>query len=100
MQKFIKADTKDMARDRTEMQSEIEKIHKEVDELAEELALLANAWEGPAWETYQMQIAEDVEHIHGICDSLQHFLAHMTYAQQEYEKCEMEIKRLIDSIPI
>ena len=100
MQNIMKVHVQNIVKDRMEMQLQLEKIYKDTNELFEELALLGESWEGPTWENYQMQIANEIENIYGICDSLKQFLRQMEYTEQKYENYNEEIRRLIDSIPI
>lgn len=100
MQNIMKVHVQNIVKDRMEMQLQLEKIYKDTNELFEELALLGESWEGPAWENYQMQVTNEIENIYGICDSLKQFLRQMEYTEQKYQNYNEEIRRLIDSIPI
>lgn len=100
MGNYIRISTEQLERDRTEVQEELGGVHKAVEELGEEMQSLGTTWEGPAWQTFQSQVASDIENMQGICGKIAEFISHMEYAEQEYKNCDNQVQDLIAGIRI
>ncbi len=100
MSGYIRISTQQLSKDRDALQGEIKEIGGVVKELAEEMQLLGQTWEGPAWNTFQNQVSEDIENMQSVCEMLSVYLSHIEYAEREYRACENRIGHLVDSIRV
>lgn len=100
MGNYIRVSTEQLERDRTEIQEELSGIYKAVEELGDEMQSLAATWEGPAWQTFQSQVASDIENMQRINEKIAEFISHMEYAEKEYESCDNQVQDLIARIRI
>lgn len=100
MANYIRVSTEQLERDKTEIQEEMSGVHKAVEELWEEMQALGTTWEGPAWQTFQSQMASDIENMQKVCEKIAEFISHMEYAENEYKSCENQVRDLIAGIRI
>lgn len=100
MANYIKIQTQRLEQDRDAIQDDMGAISALISELYEEMQLLGETWEGPAWHAFQNQVAEDIENMQMIHDKMKQYLSHMEYACREYRQCEKQISSLVDSIRV
>lgn len=100
MPNYIKVSTQRLNQDRDTIQSEMKDISRSIEELAEEMRLLGQTWEGPAWLAFQNQAAADIENMQMIYEKLSVYISHIEFAVKEYQKCENQVNSLVDSIRI
>lgn len=100
MADYIKVSTQRIRGDRELIQREMEGITASVEELIRGMQSLGGTWEGPAWQTFQNQVASDAERMKEICVQIGGYLQHIEYAENEYKKCENTVEQLISSIRI
>lgn len=100
MADYIRVSTGNIKRDRESIQNERKGIEQSVEDLYQEMQSLAQTWEGPAWQSFQGQVASDIENMYAVCEMISGFLSHMEYAENEYQRCENQVGSLVDSIRI
>lgn len=98
MANYIKVSTQRLEQDRDSIQGELEGVRRAVERLGEEMQMLGQTWEGPAWQAFQNQAASDIENMQSVCSKINGFLRHMEYAGKEYRACESQVQDLVNSI--
>ena len=56
----IRVSTSKMSRDVKTLEQQIAVLPQVIGELKTQMHLLASCWEGPAWRTFQNQVADDI----------------------------------------
>lgn len=100
MSDYIRVTTQNIDNDREHIQNELEGIRSSIEDISKEMELLGQTWEGPAWHTFQNQVAKDVEQMSIVYDKLSVFLEHMEYAGKEYRQCARQVENLIRQIRV
>lgn len=100
MGNYIRISTQQLSQDRNTLQEEIKGIGKAVEELSDEMQLLGQTWEGPAWNAFQVQVAEDIGNMQEICEKLSVYIRHIENAEKEYRTCNSQIGGIVDSIRV
>lgn len=100
MADYIRVSIQQLVHDKDTIQGELGQVVDSIEQLREEMTLLGQTWEGPAWETFQNQVATDIENMQMVCSKIKEFLSHMEYAEKEYRVCEDQVRRLVDEIRI
>lgn len=100
MANYIKVSTDRLHQDRDRISDEVNGLGKAVEQLADVMQSLGQTWEGPAWQTFQGQVASDIENMTEICKNLGTYLQHIEYAGKEYAQCETIVERAIRSLRI
>ncbi len=100
MGEYIRISTERLRQDRSAIQREAAEIGKRVEELAQEMQMLGQTWEGAAWQAFQGQAADDLENMRQVCQNLSVYVEHMEYAEKEYKACESQVEELAESIRI
>ena len=100
MAEYIRVCTQQIDQDRNRIEEETRGVRSAVEELYREMQALGQTWEGPAWQTFQNQVASDIEHMRGIDIKLAEFMNHIEYASLEYKRCESKMEEVVRSIRI
>mgnify|MGYP001658852378 CR=1 FL=1 len=100
MSDYIRVAIDRIEQDKSTIQSEVEGIRSSVMELYQEMQSLGATWEGPAWQAFQNQVAEDIENMQMIETQIRNYLEHMDYAGKEYKQCSGMIRQLVNSIRV
>ena len=98
MADYIRVSSGQIGQDYSSIQGEIKEIENAITSLAEEMQMLGQTWEGPAWNAFQNQVTSDIENMQQIYEKLSEFLQHIDYAKSSYGKCEMKVEQLVKSI--
>lgn len=96
----IEIETRSLRQDRDMIQEQTERLRAEVTRLSEAMEELAGMWEGPAKESFQKQFRADYDLIQEFLGEMDQYVQAMSYAEQEYDKCEAEVGELVASIRI
>ncbi len=100
MADYIKVSSERMGQDYSLIQGQLMEIENEIRSLEEDMHLLGQSWEGPAWAAFQSQVDIDLENMQQISKNLSEFLQHMDYAKSSYGECERKVEELVRSIGI
>ena len=100
MADYIKVSSQRIGQDRASILGDLKEIKNAISSLENEMELLGQTWEGPAWNAFQNQVASDIENMQLIYDKLSDFMQQMEYAQKSYAKCETKVEQLIKSIRV
>lgn len=96
----IEIETRSLRQDRDMIQEQTERLRAEVTRLSEAMEELVGMWEGPAKESFQKQFRVDYDLIQEFLGEMDQYVQAMSYAEQEYDKCEAEVDELVASIRI
>lgn len=97
---YIKVSDQHIGQDYNSIQGQLMEIENEIRTLREEMQMLGESWEGPAWKSFQNQVARDLENMQQIHRRLSDFLQHMEYAKSSYGECERKVEQLVQKIGI
>lgn len=100
MADYIEIDTLALNRDKQTIQSELDRVQTEINQLKERMVSLGTMWEGPAHNAFMAQFNTDYEFIQEFGNEIGTYIETMGYAQREYQKCESTVSQVIDSIRI
>lgn len=62
-----------------------------VNELNDSMTQLSNCWEGPAWSSYQANVAYHIEVLTEIYDYLSRYADYMQEARKKYIRAEQDV---------
>ena len=96
----IEIETRSLRQDRERIQEQAEGLREEMTRLLEVMEELTGMWEGSAKESFQKQFQADCDLIQGFLGEMNQYVQAMSYAEQEYDKCEAAVDELVASIRI
>lgn len=97
---YIKVETSRLRQDKQNISSNLKNIRADMKNIYAEVKELDAMWDGNANESFNRQFQNDYSTICEILDEMDQFAEKMTYAYNKYEKCESEIKELVNLIKI
>lgn len=100
MSDYIEISTTQLNSDREFIEENIENIQAELESFSEELYNLNGMWTGPSNAAYIQQISKDLERLQEVLNVLSNLVQCMSFAAQEYVKCEDGVADLVASIRI
>ena len=100
MSQEIAVRTESLASDITSMQSRLESIRNKSDKMFEAVSMLDKMWEGPANDAFVQQFVSDQKSMDEMCEVIQSIISCLTYAKDEYVKCENEVSSIVSSLKI
>lgn len=95
---IIRVNTNSLDQTRRELQAKLDKIKKDVEQMANAMAQLNSMWTGEAHQTFEQRVNEDIQFLSGACDSMQGIIRYEEHAVTEYNKCEQQVADLIAQI--
>lgn len=96
----IRVNTNNLNQTRQELQSKLDKIRNDIEQISANMSRLNSMWEGDAHQAFQQNVTSDIEYLTGACDSLQGIINYESTAVTEYNKCEQQVSDLISQIRI
>lgn len=96
----IEIDTDMLKSDVGEIESGIDNAKKALEALMSELEELNTMWKGKANVAFRMSAKKDHEAMLRMISEVEKLKESMCKAAKEYEKCESEVKSMVDSIRI
>ena len=96
----IEIETRSLRQDRERIQEQAEGLREEMTRLLEVMEELTSMWEGSAKESFQKQFQADCDLIQEFLGEMNQYVQAMSYAEQEYDKCEAAVDELVASIRI
>lgn len=100
MANTIKVSTESLNRTRKEVQDKLDRIRKGIDKISEDMGILNAMWEGDAHTAFAQSAAQDIQRLSVAGDGLQKIIDYEGNAVTEYQKCEGQVRELIDRIRI
>ncbi|WP_300280741.1 WXG100 family type VII secretion target [uncultured Subdoligranulum sp.] len=78
----------------------VEQMQGCVQRLYAEMAELDTMWQGPANAAFEAQFRQDQQAMEQICQALQGYAEDLEQAKSEYEKCNGDVRGIIDAIRV
>ena len=80
------------------MKTSLDSLRAEIEDAYTATRELDNMWDGPANVAFQENFNMDRLILLEICDGVEKLIDSMGNARTEYEKCEADVKAVVDSI--
>ena len=80
------------------MTQALQQLRAEIEDAYAATRELDNMWDGPANAEFQDNFNMDRMVLLEICDGVEKLIGSMGNARTEYEKCETDVKAIVDSI--
>lgn len=96
----IEVNTSLLDKDKTSMETELNKIKTDMKAMFDSIKELDTMWEGTAKSEFTIQFNKDYETLTDICTAVADFIGCMKYASTEYVSCENSVNDLIKAIQI
>lgn len=100
MSQEIAVNTGTLASDIELLQSQLDFVKKDTNQMYEAMQALDAMWDGPANEAFRTQFSKDREDMETLCQTVQDIIDCMTYAKGEYNTCENEVGNIVAAIRI
>lgn len=100
MGKHIRVSIPQMQRDGEKLHTQMEKIPQFVRELENAMQNLGSCWDGPAWITFQQQVASDILQMMEVYDWLRKYVQSLSEAEKAYGEGEKNGYESIKSVRI
>lgn len=100
MNYYINVNTDTLKKDSSDINTKVENLLSELQNIYTEVERLDAMWEGPANAAFTAQFAADHENFKTICEFIKNFSRDMNSAATEYDRCEAEINSAIKSIRV
>ena len=98
MNMIIETDTELLQKDTGRIQVQYDVVKKTVKQITDELLELNLSWEGPAKAAFVDQFSNDLQFVGEVLQGLEDIIDTMTKAREEYDRCEAEVRSIIDSL--
>lgn len=96
----IATSTEKMNEDIISLSEMLGKTRQTMERVIEQIKELDSMWEGVANTEFNIAFSHDVEFADSVFDTVENIIECMTYAKNEYVKCEGEVSGIVDSIRI
>lgn len=96
----IEIETRSLAQDRDTIQSQTEGLKTKMNQMQEQMERLSGMWEGPAKEAFMTQFQTDYAYMMDFLAEMNKYVQAMTYAENEYNKCENDVAQIVAAIQI
>lgn len=100
MADIIEINTRTLANDIKEMETEVAKLRGEMAKAYNSVAELDAMWKGPANEEFRAAFQSDREAMEEMCRIIDGLIGYMENARNEYRRCEAAVSSEIDAIKI
>lgn len=97
---YMEVDTQELEHDRQTIETEVRQIGIWKQRLEKEMALLWSMWDGPAHEEFRRQMENDREVLEQFLREIESLMQMMTYAVQQYHRCEEQVEQALASVRI
>ncbi len=82
------------------MTKSLQNLRTKIDESFAAVKELDNMWDGPASIAFLMDFVNDRQTLLDACDNIDNLIGSMSFARDEYEKCEADVKAITDNLKI
>lgn len=89
-----------MTQDGENIAARAEDIMQDINSLADAMRELSVCWEGPAWNTFQNEVALSVQDMEEVCRFFSLYLNELNDSKRIYRKCETENRNRIRRVRI
>lgn len=100
MAREIAVDTGILVSDIENLQEQLNLIKGDLDKMYDSVNLLDSMWDGPSNEAFVAHFRQDKEDMSSLCNTVQELINCLSFARQEYDRCENEVNGIVSSIPI
>lgn len=100
MADYIEIETRSLGQDRDNIQNQTEAVRGKLGQLQSSMENLFSMWEGPAKDAFMAQYSTDYEFMQDFLKEMEKYVQAMSYAQQEYDKCENDVAQIVGAIQI
>lgn len=100
MTDYIEVETRSLGQDMDNIQNQIQAVRGKIGQLKNSMEVLSGMWEGPAKEAFMTRFYIDYEFMQDFLKEMDRYVQAMSYAQQEYDKCENEVAQIVEAIQI
>lgn len=94
----IATKTENMEKDIKELRSLLKRAKETVEQLFGEIKSLDAMWDGAANDAFNIQFMDDYQYSLDVCDSVGELIDCISFAKEEYEKCETEVSDIVHAI--
>lgn len=96
----IRIDTARLGSTGAMIKTTVEQMRQCTQRLYAEMAELNGMWQGPAQGAFIAQFQQDQQAMEQICQALQEYAQDLEQAKNEYEKCNGDVRAVIDAIRV
>ena len=96
----IEIDTAQLGSTGSSIGEMVAQMKQSVQRLYAEVAELNTMWEGPANAAFNRQFNQDSEAMTAICTALEGYVQDLNTARNEYDKCNSDVRSIIDAIRV
>lgn len=100
MADYIEIETRSLGQDRDNIQNQTEAVRGMLVQLQSSMETLFSMWEGPAKDVFMAQYSTDYEFMQDFLKEMEKYVQAMSYAQEEYDKCENDVAQIVGAIQI
>lgn len=97
---YIEIDTEQLNRDIQELEQVTARAESSLEGMMNEIGELNAMWKGQANWAFRTQMGKDQSIMTELLNEMKRLAECMTFASQEYVRCENEVKSAVDSIRI
>lgn len=97
---YIEIETGQLKRDTQELSENRQRAETVLKEMVQEIEELNTMWSGKANRAFRIQFATDVALMQELLEKMKKLAECMEFASTEYDRCETEVRTLVDSIRI
>lgn len=96
----IRVNTNSLDQTRSEIQSRLDKIQKDIEQISANMATLSSMWEGDAHTAFHGAVTDDIQFLTEACNGIKGIVNFEDNAVSEYNKCERQVADIISQIRI
>ena len=100
MSKRIEIRTQTLSTNISIIQAQLDAIEADMETMYAAVKHLDTMWDGPANKAFNEQFGYDHADMKELCKTIQKIIDCFTYAKTEYDKCEVEVASIVNSIRI
>ncbi len=100
MSREIAVNSTTLKKEVSTMKKAMQQLKNQINEAYTAVRDLDKMWDGPANAAFLTEFNQDRQTLLGFCDSLERLIESIEMSRVEYEKCEADVKVLVDSIKI
>ena len=96
----IKVNTDRLNQTRNSVQTRLELIVKNIQQISENMNALNATWTGDAHETFEKSTTSDIQKLQDVCKGLEGIVKYENNAVKEYNRCEQQVSDIIRQIRV
>ena len=96
----IEINTETLKSDAGRMNEQLTRVRTAMNNMNSAISTLNGMWKGAANQAFTAQYASDYDNMTAVCDTVGKIISDMKSAADKYNKCDSEVKSIINSIRI